>query len=393
MKHPPSSLALPAPEPAALELSHALSQRIAAEIRASGPMSLERFWHWALYAPGLGYYSNGSTKFGAAGDFVTAPELGSVFGRCLARPLAEVLESIGGGWIVEPGGGTGALAATLLNALDALDALPHRYAILEVSGELRARQRETLQRRAPQWLDRVHWLNAPPAEDWRGVLLANEVVDALPARRFRLTADGWVERRVGLSGAALEWVEDPAAGSDAARLEQLTGEAGGAPPVGYQTEYQPHLAAWLDSVSVTLRQGLALFIDYGYPRREYYHPQRTAGTLIAHYRHRAHEDVLALPGLQDLSVSVDFTALAEAAVAAGLDLLGYTTQAEFLIDCGLEQILAEAPSESVARAQLLNEVKVLTLPAEMGDRFQVLAAGRGLPRTPTGFGSDRRERL
>lgn len=386
---------LPPPDPAALELSGRLAADIEAEIRTEGPISLERFWERALYAPGLGYYNNGSRKFGADGDFVTAPELGTVFGRCLARALAEVLDGFAdGGRILELGGGTGQLAATLLEQLAARGATPAEYAILDVSADLKQRQRDLLVRRCPQWLDRVRWLDTPPREGWHGVLLANEVVDALPARRYRHTGGAWVERRIGAADGGFEWVDRPAAAADQQRLKRLLASVGQEYPEGYETEFQPHLAAWVESVSERLREGLALFVDYGYPRPEYYHPQRGAGTLMAHYRHRAHEDVLAWPGLQDLSVNVDFTALAEAVEAAGLHLLGYTSQARFLLGSGLAEIVAEAEAlDGRARARLLHEVKLLTLPSEMGERFQLLAAGRGLEQAPVGFDIDWRHRL
>ncbi len=380
---------LPAPTDDAANLSRQLQQLISEEISNRGPVSLEQFWQRAMYEPGLGYYSGPQHKFGSAGDFVTAPELGSVFGHCVASFLNQSLPDLAEATILEPGAGSGAMAATLLQSLESMDRLPARYQILEVSAELRQRQRETLGQRCPGLLERVSWLDQPPEDPWSGVLLANEVVDALPARRFVRRDEGWDETRVGLGAEGLQWVATPADQQDAAALDRRAG----IPDPGYHTEYQPMMAPWVQALTAGLTRGLVLFCDYGYPRHEYYHPQRDRGTLVAHYRHRAHDDVLRWPGLQDLSVSVDFTALAEACDGAGLEVWGYTTQAQFLLQNGLAEILSgilDLPLEQ--QMAMHHEIKVLTLPAEMGDRFQWLMAGRGLDPAPL-FALDQRGRL
>jgi SAM-dependent MidA family methyltransferase len=367
------------PEPSPDELAHSaeLTERLRAEIAAQGPMRFERFMARALYEPGLGYYSAGKTKFGAAGDFVTAPELGDVFARCLARAIAPVIRDTGGE-IVELGPGTGALAAALLRALADLDAMPTRYGMLETSADLRARQAHSVRERARDHHERVHWLDAPPAQDWHGVLLANEVVDALPARAFIARDTQVYERTVALNAAsAFAWDERPADAAMQMHVRALL-EAGGSVGVSpYRSEYVPQLDAWMRTVTEHLHRGLALFIDYGYPRAEYYAPHRHVGTLMAHYRHRAHDDVLRWAGLQDLTASVDFTALAEAGTHAGLDLALYATQAQFLLASGLPELLADSATLAEAeRYKLMAEVKRLTLPGEMGERFQAMVFSR-----------------
>ena len=380
------------PQPDAVSAAH--SERCADYIRerirdAGGSISFAEFMHYALYAPGLGYYSAGSRKFGAAGDFVTAPELGSVFARCVARPLAAVGAALGEWDLLEIGAGTGALAAELLEALGPEHA-PRRYLILERSADLRAVQQQRLAGLAPRLRAAVTWLAEPPEKDWDGVLLANEVLDALPVERFRIASDGLEQLGVEL-GAELgedvpRWTARPAPEALARELRRRLGPELDRLGPGYVSELCTLLAPWLERVTAGLRRGLALLIDYGYPRREYYRPERADGTLVCHYRHRAHGDPFWWPGLQDLSAFVDFTAVAEAGVDAGLELLGYTSQAQFLIACGLEEVLAglaELPQR--ARLERAREVRELTLPGAMGERFQCMALGRGLEKPLRGF--------
>ena len=387
---------LPAPDPAAAAHSARLLARIHAEITASGgALSFARFMELALYAPGLGYYRAGARKFGPDGDFVTAPELSPLFSRCLARQCRQILEALGGGMLLELGAGTGVMAADLLRELRALDALPERYAILELSGELRQRQHQTLAERVPELLDRVVWLEALPDPDLRGVVLGNEVLDALPVERFRVTGAGPRRLAVNWNGTGLNWVEgdeDPEVTAAVAGIEQALGWR---LPSGYASEYVPHLDAWLRAIAGTLAAGALLFVDYGYPRRDYYHPERAAGTLLCHYRHRVHDDPLILPGLQDITASVDFTAVADAALAAGLEVAGYTAQNYFLFGCGLMELLAEADSTDTLRyLEQTRQVKLLTLPGEMGERFQAIALTRGLDLPLCGFAMrDERGRL
>lgn len=365
------------PEPSPDERSH--SERLAALIReeisrAGGALDFARYMELALYAPGLGYYSAGTTKFGAAGDFVTAPELGFVFARCLARALASELRD--GGDLVELGPGSGALAAELLLELERLGALPARYRLLERSADLRARQRETLQARCAHLLDRADWLDAPPATPWRGALVANEVVDALPVRAFALREEGLFARAVGVGAHdRFVWREVAADAALRAAVERALGARLADLPRPYFSEVCTLLDPWLAEVTGTLQRGRAWFVDYGYAHGEYYDPARSAGTLRCHYRHRAHNDPLILPGLQDITAWVDFDALARAGEAAGLAVTEHTTQAQFLIANGLDEVFAQAYAEAAdeaARYALAQQVKRLTLPGEMGDRFRVM---------------------
>ena len=378
---------LPAPDPAAAAHSARLLEQIRVEITAAGgAISFARFMDLALYAPGLGYYRAGARKFGPDGDFVTAPELSPLFSRCLARQCRQILEALGGGTLLELGAGTGVMAADLLRELRALDALPERYAILELSGELRQRQHQTLAERTPELLDRVVWLDTLPDPGLRGVVLGNEVLDALPVERFRVTEAGPRRLAVSWNETRLDWMEgdeDPEVTAAVAGIEQALGWP---LPSGYVSEYVPHLEAWLRTIAGTLAAGALLFVDYGYPRRDYYHPERAAGTLLCHYRHRVHDDPLILPGLQDITASVDFTAVADAALAAGLEVAGYTAQNYFLFGCGLMELLAEAdPADTLRYLEQTRQVKLLTLPGEMGERFQAIALTRDLDLPLRGF--------
>lgn len=375
----------PPPSPEALAHSRRLAAVIGAEIERAGPMDFARFMELALYAPGLGYYSAGAQKFGAAGDFITAPELSPLFAECLARQLAQALAIGDGDTVFELGAGSGVLAADCLRVLSRLDALPDRYWILEPSAELRARQRDTIRKRVPGLLDRVSWLDRlPEPAAVRGVIFANEVMDALPVHCFQAPDRAL---SVGLSGEGFEWVEVDADGALRERLQVLDREYELAP--GYRSEWSPRLGPWIASLADCLSRGLLLLIDYGMPRREYYHPDRTTGTLMCHYRHRAHDNPFLLPGLQDITAHVDFTAVAEVGLACDLDLLGYTTQAHFLIGSGLEEALAEIIArEGVgSRAQLeaASQTRLLTLPGEMGERFKAIVLGRGIDAELDGF--------
>ncbi len=381
---------LPPPSAEEQARSAALVDDIRAEInRRGGAIDFSHFMEFALYAPGLGYYSGGQQKFGAAGDFITAPELGSLFARCLAQPCRQALAAVGGGDILEAGAGTGALAADLLLALETLDSMPRRYLILELSAELRARQAETLKQKAPRLLGRVRWLDALPENGFCGVVFGNELLDAMPVERFRVTTTGLQQLQVGWDNGQFAWRERPA---DAA-LQQRLGPL--RLPAGYVSEINFRAEAWVHSVAERLAAGVLLLIDYGFPRAEFYHPQRATGTLMCHYRQRAHADPLIFPGLQDITAHVDFSGIAEAGHAAGLELLGYASQAAFLLDSGLEKIVATSnPDDARAHLALTQQVKKLTLPHEMGELYKVIALGRGLPGPLAGFGlQDRRARL
>ncbi|MFC4819676.1 class I SAM-dependent methyltransferase [Dokdonella ginsengisoli] len=387
------------PEPGADEraLSDRLAASIRAEIAASGPMPFSRYMTACLYAPGLGYYSAGRTKFGASGDFVTAPELGPLFARSIARALAPVLRELGDAAdFVELGGGSGAFALDALREFAALDALPRRYRILEPSADLRQRQRERAARELPDELaQRVEWIERPPEEPWRGVLFANEVVDALPATRFAMLDGEVFEEHVAVDGERLVCVDRPADGLVGSAVRVVERSLGAPFDDGYRSEILPQLPYWMQAIGATLEAGAMLFVDYGYPRREFYLPERRDGTLVCHYRHRAHADALLWPGLQDITAFVDFTALAEAGTGAGFDFAGYAPQGAFLLASGLAEIVASAPEGSdLERLRRAAETKRLTLPGEMGERFQVMAFARGVEGVLPGLRAvDRSRRL
>jgi SAM-dependent MidA family methyltransferase len=392
---PSSPQRLPAPDADALAVSRRLIEVIVDEIdNAGGALPFDRYMELALYRPGLGYYANGSQKFGAAGDFVTAPQLGDFFGRCLARSIGEVVRSRTDSRVLELGAGSGVMAVDILRELAALDALPARYLILDRSGELRARQQARFEADVPQFLDRIHWLDELPAEPFDGVVLGNEVVDAFPVKRFRYTGTGVEELGVGHEGVALREAALPAAD---ARLAQavmpLAADCGW--PAGYESEWCPGVESWVASFADVLRNGVLLLVDYGYGRAEYYHPQRVTGTLMCHYRHRAHADPFLYPGLQDMTAYVDFTRVAEAAAAAGMRVSGFSTQAFFLLDAGLQALLEAAdPGDPKTFMRRVAEVKTLTLPGEMGERFKAIACVKGEVADLPGFRSqDLRGRL
>jgi SAM-dependent MidA family methyltransferase len=312
----------------------------------------------ALHAPGLGYYARGARQFGAEGDFVTAPELGSLFGRTLARQLSEL-----DGPLLELGAGSGALAATLLKEAE------REYFILETSAALRARQQARLG-------DKVRFIERLP-ERFRGVIIANEVADAIPVHAVAWRAGGVMERGVT---SELEWSERAASGEllETARALEV--------PVPYESEINLAASGWMRSLAQSLEHGAIFIIDYGFPRHEYYHPQRSMGTLMCHTRHRAHGDPFLHPGEQDITAHVDFSALAAAARGAGLDLLGYSTQAQFLVNCGITEVLSQVNAENALHyAPIAAEAQQLLSPAEMGELFKVLAVGRGVKRPLLGF--------
>ncbi|MCW8959763.1 MAG: SAM-dependent methyltransferase [Gammaproteobacteria bacterium] len=384
---------LPVPSEAALAHSERLQALIRSEIeQAGGHIGFERFMELALYAPGLGYYSAGSGKFGETGDFVTAPELSPLFSRCLARQCAEVLSGIGGGDILEFGAGSGVMAADILAELARLEALPGQYFILELSADLRQRQQQAIEQKVPQLTGRVVWLDALPEPGFCGVVLANEVLDAMPVHRFVIDNGEPRELCVVWDGEQFELQSGPADAALYTRLKQLQQEYALAD--GYSSELNLHAEEWVRSLADFLAQGVALLIDYGFPQREFYHPQRSGGTLMCHYRHRVHDDALRLIGLQDITAHVDFTAVGEAALAAGLDVRGYTSQANFLVANGLTELLAGAGGDSRQQLTLSAQVKRLTMPGEMGELFKVMALSREWRRPLQGFSlRDERRKL
>ncbi len=367
---------LPLPSSRALAHSQQLSTLITDEIKAAGAwMSFARFMELALYAPGLGYYSAGLEKFGEGGDFVTAPEISSLFGRTLARQIAEILAETGGD-ILELGAGSGKLAVDVLLALERLDCLPEHYFILEISASLRERQKT--QSLPPHLAQKIVWLDALPAS-FNGVILGNEVLDALPAHLVFQSEGKLFERGVTEVNGHLVWQDKPLASGalfEAAQALNL--------PPNYLTEINLVASGLIASLADCLQRGIMLWLDYGFPRSEYYHPQRDSGTLMCHYRHYAHADPLINLGLQDITAHVDFSAVAQA--ASGLELLGYATQAQFLINCGITDLLAETlPEDVAAYMPQVAAVQKLLSPAEMGELFKIIALGKNIGTPLMGF--------
>jgi SAM-dependent MidA family methyltransferase len=372
------------PDPDALAHSERLQALIRGQIAAAGgALPFSRFMELALYAPGLGYYSAGALKFGADGDFVTAPELGPAFATCVAHYAAAVFAQLDGDVdFFEIGGGSGAFAEAALRELQRREALPARYRILEPSADLRERQQQRLRAALPADVAaRVEWLDGPPETAWRGLLFANEVLDALPTPRFAVRGGEVFEEHVALSAdGALIRVDQPADALLRAAVRHVEHDIGAPLPDGYRSELLPQLPYWIQAVGGLLQDGSMLFVDYGYPRAEYYLPERADGTLVCHRRHRASADPFHLPGLQDITAFVDFTALAEAGIGAGFELAGYCSQASFLVGNGLAvQLQAiEDLDDPMDRLRRTNEVKRLMLPGEMGERFQAMGFQRGV---------------
>ena len=360
---------LPAPDPQALAASRALLDRIGAELGTAGNwISFARYMELALYEPGLGYYAAGARKLGVGGDFVTAPELSPLFGRTLARQIAQLLQP--GDAILEFGAGSGILAASVLNEIS----VP--YFVLETSPDLRQRQKQLLG-------DSVQWLDRLP-ERFRGVMLANEVVDAMPVHALTWTRAGVLERGVCANEGQLAWSDRAAEGLVLVHSNELEIEI---PPSGrYESELALFARAWMRSLGGFLERGALLVVDYGFPAREYFHPQRSMGTLACHYRHHVHDDPFYLPGLQDVTAHVDFSALSGAATDAGLDVLGYANQAQFLVNCGITELLAEEnPADPKRYLPAAAAAQKLLSPSEMGELFKVLAVGKGVKGSLMGF--------
>lgn len=390
------------PKPDADESAH--SARLVAHIRGKiakcGPIPFARFMERCLYAPGLGYYSAGRTKFGASGDFVTAPELGTLFAETLAGAISPVLAGAPAANFVELGGGSGAFAEAALRALAECDALPARYRILEPSADLRERQRVRLAETLPAAIfARIDWLDGPPDAPWDGVLFANEVIDALPTTRFAVRAGEVFEEFIDINDdGAFTRIDRPADMLVAAAVRHLERELGAPFAEGYRSEILPQLPYWMQAVLGSLARGMALFVDYGYARRDFYAPERCDGTLVCHYRHRAHADPLLFPGLQDITAFVDFTALAEAGDSAGFEIAGFVEQGAFLLGSGLDAHFTNALSgaDTAATYRLAQQVKRLTLPGEMGQKFKLMLMTRNVPAAlqPAAFTTfDQRARL
>ena len=343
----------------------------------------------ALYTPGLGYYSAGMRKFGADGDFVTAPEISPLFAQCVARQCQQVLANFESGVILEFGAGSGIMAVDILKALQELDCLPANYFILEVSSDLQQQQKIMFQAQAPQFLPLIEWLSELPTEPLQGIILANEVIDAIPVKRFNVQEDNVAELYVTYDDDSFRWQEQVTKNET---LKQIVTDL--ELPVGYISEVNLAMPAWIQSISNILEIGMVLLIDYGFPSKEFYHPQRDQGTLMCHYRHHSHVDPLILVGLQDITAHVDFTAVAEATVNANLHVAGYTTQANFLLACGLADILFSLnPDDKQNYLPQAKQAKTLILPSEMGELFKVMSLTKNLDISLLGFSKDERTRL
>ncbi|SDK67024.1 SAM-dependent methyltransferase, MidA family [Methylophilus rhizosphaerae] len=385
----PISSQLPALDASAQQHCDRVAAHIQQQIRQRGGwISFADYMHMALYTPHLGYYSGDASKFGRTGDFVTAPEISPLFASALANQVNQVLHHTGGS-VLELGAGTGKLAIGVLQKLHALDQLPEHYYILEVSANLRERQQQALQAVLPEAIfSRVQWLHSLP-EAFTGVVIGNEVLDAVPVQVIQWQNGQWQERGVAFEQTFV-WQNRPlqdqslAAHIDTSHL-----------PEGYTTEICPAARGLIASLATMLRQGLILLPDYGFAAREYYHPQRHQGTLMCHFQHYAHDDPFVYPGLQDITAHVDFTAMAETALMYGLDCAGYTTQAQFLMNCGILQMLAAvSPEDSARYLPMVAAVQKLLSPAEMGELFKVLALGKGLGEPLLGFvNGDKRHQL
>ncbi len=372
------------PEPDAESTAH--SQRVAEFIHdriaaSGGRISFAEYMHHALYAPGLGYYSAGSAKFGAAGDFVTAPEVSAVFSRVLARQCAEVLAVMERPAVLEIGAGSGRLAIDMLGKLDELDSLPEHYEILEVSADLREKQEVLLNDEAPALADRVRWIDRLP-DAHRGVVVANEVLDALPVERFAIQQDGVAQLCVESEEDRFAIVSRAAPPNLAAAVAAIERDLGYSLPEGYVSDVCLAAQPWVADLANALREGIVMLFDYGVSRREYYAEHRSGGWLRCHFRHHAHNDPLILTGIQDMTAWVDYTAVAAAAVESGLDIAGFVPQAQFLIGAGLDEELAQLAEMPIdAQLKLSGQVKLLTLPGEMGEHFKCMGLSRGeLPR-------------
>jgi SAM-dependent MidA family methyltransferase len=358
-------------------------------------ISFEDYMNLALYAPGLGYYSSGAAKLGSAGDFVTAPEISPLFGRTLARQLKQILQHMAQADILEFGAGSGKLARDILLELEKSAVLPRKYYILEVSPDLRQRQQTLLADEAPHLIHRIEWLEQLP-DPFTGIMLANEVLDAMPVHLVRWHNGAILERGVTWQNDRFAWQDHAITDKELFNTaDQLTATINpDHESIDYVSEINLTAMHFMRSLASMLQQGILLFIDYGFGRSEYYHPQRNQGTLMCHYRHHAHDDPFYLPGLQDITSHVDFSALTQVAENSGLELLGYTTQAYFLLNCGVTEMLAQTSAEDIHRyLPQSNQLQKLVSPAEMGELFKVIAFGKNFSEPLSGFDAGDMSRL
>jgi len=367
-----------------LQINHALQHKIADKIKQNGKISFAEFMKMALYSPGLGYYSAGLNKIGAEGDFVTSPELGALFAQCHANVFAGVLKQLNDAVFLELGAGTGQFCVDFLLALESMDSLPEHYYIIEVSADFKQVQQQKIQTLPPYIQQKIKWLDQPPKQPFEGIIFANEVLDALPVEVFQFKQNQYQQLMLTLKNNQLteQWqrFNQPLN----AQLQQLNLSLS----EGYRSEFIPNLDAWIQSVTGHLSKGLAVFVDYGYGRPTYYHPQRVDGTLVCQRRHQANFNPYNDIGLQDITAFVDFTAVAEAFEKTGFKLIGYTTQGDFLVDAGISQHL-DPDGDYQNYYQLASEMKHLVLPQEMGEKFKTIAASKNLDISLNGFNNNR----
>ncbi|MFW5447780.1 MAG: class I SAM-dependent methyltransferase [Methylophagaceae bacterium] len=370
-------MTLPKPDDIAQQHSEQLLSLIYDEIdRAGGKISFAEYMHLCLYAPGLGYYSAGSQKLGRHGDFTTAPEISPLFSRTFAHHIKDVLVQLEQPSIVEFGAGSGKMAADILIELASINCLPEKYYIIEVSADLRERQRRTISKLIPDLLGHVIWLDQFPAK-FTGVVLANEVCDAMPVHLLHFTQNDVVERYIERNNSGLCWcngeLSQPALSSHLTEIQTLIGDGN-----SYITEVNLASEAWLCSIADNLQQGAIFICDYGYPKADYYHPQRSEGTLMCYYQHQGHADPLILPGLQDITAHVDFTSLAQTAIDNTLDVAGFQSQADFLLAGSITELNQIQENDEFSMLQQASEIKQLTLPSAMGENFKVLTLSKSL---------------
>lgn len=366
-------------------------------VHENGPwISFADFMQFALYAPGLGYYSAGAQKFGKSGDFVTAPEISPLFSQTLGLQCAQILQHLpSDACILELGAGSGRMACDIILTLEKQKKLPAKYYILEVSADLKERQQQHLHDNCADYFENIVWLKSLPENAFPGLILANEVIDAMPVNLFQLTGKEILESQIGLVNG--QWQQafraplTEALTSAVLALESTLPEPLEAP---YTSEINLGLNAWIASLNDCLKQGVMLFIDYGFVRQEYYHPSRHMGTLMCHYRHHAHSNPLINIGLQDITAHVDFTALALAAKKSRLDVIGFTQQGAFLLANGLLTLVENAKHSLQQQLQISQQIQKLTYPHEMGELFKVMALGKYFNETLQGFTlNDQRYRL
>lgn len=396
-----SSNTLPEPDAESKQRSLLLCDRIRSACnRSDGSMRFSDFMNIALYEPGLGYYSGGLKKFGEKGDFITSPEVSPLFGQCLANQLAEILANFkkinnNKSYVIEFGAGSGVLAVDILLRLELLDFLPEKYFILELSAELKQRQKETIKEKAPHLLTRVQWLNYMPEKLTNAVVVANEVLDAMPVECFRVAENKIETLMVAMEDDRLFSHYAPATEEIIRKVSTIQQRSEITLPTGYCSEYNPAISAWLASIASGAENLVILLIDYGYNEQEYYHSDRDHGTLMCYYRHRAHDDFFWWPGLQDITAFVDFTDVAYSAVDLEMDVSGYTTQAAFLLSNGLAELHESQVTDDIKQQVALSQqIKTLSLPSEMGDKFKVMALTKNYEEPLVGFSMlDLRNRL